>query len=171
MAGELTKRRRANRGLTLVELLVVLAIVALIASVIALNAPAPANDARTEADRFAARLKAASQQAIMTGTVIGLDLNQADYRFYTYHRGDWSLADAAELHADQFPDGVSVSIDIAGAPKTEERQEKVADEAPDIFFSPTGETTPMKVELRSKRRLWIVEMDAGGAIQVIRDDA
>jgi len=178
LAGRLNHKTRASAGYTLVELLIVLAIVALVASVAVLNAPPPANDARREADRFAARLQAASQQAIMSGAVIGLDLSAQDYRFYVYDRGAWSLADEASLAPGRFPSDVSVLVEIPGQAEGNEARgndqggvENSDDgAAPVIFFTPTGETTPLHLRFAARRRFWTLDLDSGGKVSVARDD-
>ncbi|MHA7872675.1 MAG: prepilin-type N-terminal cleavage/methylation domain-containing protein, partial [Hyphococcus sp.] len=76
-------------GFTLIELLVVMLIVAMVSSVVVLNMPPPVTDEKTEAEAFAARLAAAAERAIMTGTTIGLELEPGAYRFYRFERGEW----------------------------------------------------------------------------------
>jgi len=180
LAGRLIHRKRASAGYTLIELLVVLAIVALVASVAVLNAPPPPNDARREADRFAARLQAASQQAIMTGAVIGLDVSAQDYRFYIYNRGAWTLADDARLAPGRFPADVSIMVEVSGQTESNETEsneqggvEREGDDdtpAPVIFFTPTGETTPLHLRFSARRRFWTLDLNSSGKVSVARDD-
>ncbi|MEX0645770.1 MAG: type II secretion system protein, partial [Parvularculaceae bacterium] len=57
--------RKKQRGVTLLELLVVMAILALVASIAVLSAPPARGAARDEAERFAARFIAACEESIV----------------------------------------------------------------------------------------------------------
>ena len=43
--------------------------------------------------------------------------------------------------------------------------------APQVFFAPTGETTPMTVRFAKDRRLWIITLEGGGDVKVAQNDA
>ncbi|MEM9495941.1 MAG: type II secretion system minor pseudopilin GspH [Pseudomonadota bacterium] len=187
MARELTRRRQT--GLTLIELLVVLAIAAAVAGVIAFNAPPPTDGARREVDRFAARLAAASHRAILKGEMVGLDLTPAGYDFFFYRRGAWAAIDDSALRSRRFSDGMSVTFDVAGTlaerPGETERNRRRDDHArggdagrddaslptPEVFFSPTGEATPVRAQFSKNRRSWLVTLAADGEVTVTRHDA
>ena len=175
MAGRLTHKWKANAGLTLIELLVVMAIIALVASFVAINAPPPQNNARTEADRFALSLQTAASDAIMTGQVIGLEITTPEYKFYTYNRGEWSPIASGPLRPGAFDDDVAVAVEAIGELQNDPeptltRADRDAP-APTFFFSPTGEATPLMARFQNDRRFWTLTLENDGDIKVVRDDA
>src|SRR3546814_20549678 len=84
---------RDCRGLTLVELRVVLVIVGLMGAAVVLTAP---DDSRTlvhEADTFAARLVHASEEAILTARVVQVTVDEHGYAFDRHSFGQWKAMD------------------------------------------------------------------------------
>lgn len=149
-------------------------IIALSAGVVALNAPPPTNMARVEADRFAARVNAASEAAVLNGSLIGLELTEAGYKFFQYERGEWRPAENARLRGGVFPADIAIAFE---APESARRNEdtdepKRTDEtpAPTVFFSPTGETTALEVNFRARRKHITLLLDNAGELKVMRND-
>ena len=70
-------RRSAQRGFSLVEILIVLALAAMVAGVVVINAPPGRSDVRRAAERLAARFDFAAQDAITKGALIGVRLGEA----------------------------------------------------------------------------------------------
>jgi prepilin-type N-terminal cleavage/methylation domain-containing protein len=78
-----TRHRRSRLGFTLIEILSVVAILALVAAVVVPNLGAiQARRLRAEAERLASHLELARQRAVMTGVPhrVAIDLDQAEYR-------------------------------------------------------------------------------------------
>ena len=144
-------------------------IAAIAAGVVVLNMPPPVGKARTEADRFAARLAMASEQAIMTGTVIGLELEPSGYEFFEYDRGGWRPLDAEAFGGGLFPPDIAVDFTLPEpARRNEEPREERRDEdvpTPNVFFSPTGETTALDINFRSRRALLALSLDNTGNLE------
>lgn len=172
--GYALEHRLAQKGLTLIELLIVMLIIAMMASVVALNAPPSPGKARTEADRFAVRLNMASEQSVMTGSLIGLELSATGYRFFRYERGEWRKDGLAPLKDGDFPADVVVEYDLPEpARRNEEAEPDHNDEgapAPNVFFTPTGETTALDVDFVSRRARMKLSLDHAGGLKVIRND-
>jgi general secretion pathway protein H len=163
------QRRRACAGYTLIELLVVLLIIAFVAGVAVLNAPPPRNEARTEAERFALRLIAASEQAIMTGTAYGLSVDSEGFSFFSYSREGWMPSDIVALNEAAFPPEIGVIVDVPGSIGNSEKAtaKDVGVRAPEIFFTPTGETTPLELIFQRNKQGWAVSMDRAGEVEVV----
>jgi general secretion pathway protein H len=174
LAGPVNINARPSAGFTLIELLVVMLIVALMASVVVLNMPPPASQARTEADMFAARLNAAAELAITTGSMIGLELDADGYKFYRYDRGVWNESAERRLAFGAFPPDMGVDFTLVEpAKKNEVTDDKPRDKdlpAPSIFFSPTGETTPLSVDFSTRGAVRSVNLDASGNVRTGRND-
>ncbi len=78
-----------ERGFTLVELMVVLAILALAATAVVLTIPGEERSVRGEADRLAARLAAARDVAVIEGRSVAVNLAPSGYGFARRVDGTW----------------------------------------------------------------------------------
>lgn len=85
---EARARRRIN-GFTLVELMVVLAIMALAATAVVLTIPGEERTVRSEADRLAARLAAARDIAVIEGRSVAVNFAPSGYGFERRIAGEW----------------------------------------------------------------------------------
>ena len=79
---------RAN-GFSLVEMMVVLMIMGLLASVAVLSLPGDERKLRGEAERFAARTSAARDEAIVGARPISLVVSEQGYYFERRDQGQW----------------------------------------------------------------------------------
>lgn len=162
--------RRGRAGFTLIELLVVMLIVAMISSVVVLNLPPPRGEEKNEAEVFAARLDAASEMAVMTGAMFGLEVSEGGYRYYRYERGVWQNATDRRLALGAFPADIAVEFTLTDPAANNEAAEENPREkdkeapAPSIFFTPTGETTPLTAKFVSRRGNISVSLDAAGNV-------
>ena len=145
------------------------------ASVVALSTPPPQGQSGKEADRFAARLQFASETAITSGTMIGLELTPTDFTFYRFERGLWAPLEGTAIRNGAFSDDVSVTFDLVDEARLNEPPETVDDEdtapAPNIFFTPTGETTPVSIEFIADRRRTVMRLGHAGDLEVVRHDS
>ena len=78
-----------ERGFTLVELMVVLAIMALAATAVVLTIPGNEQAVRSEADRLAARLAAARDVAVIEGRSVAVNFAPSGYGFERRIKGAW----------------------------------------------------------------------------------
>ncbi len=171
---EISNPRKGQRGISLVEILIVLAILAMVAGVVVINAPPGRSSMRETSDRFAARLDFAAQEAITNGTLIGLSVDQEGYGFYRYNRGGWTELEEKSIAGSSFDPEYSVSFEIDNAAKKNEEADKsqAKDTAirPAILLSSTGETTPFTLIFVDTRETIRVALDNAGHVKVIRDE-
>lgn len=80
---------RPRNGFSLVEMMVVLMVMGLLASVAVLTIPGDAGKLRNEAERFAARTLAARDEAIVGARPIALVVSDAGYYFERRSEGRW----------------------------------------------------------------------------------
>lgn len=88
-AGPPGQRKAATSGFTLVELMVVLAIMALAATAVVLTIPGEERTVRSEADRLAARLAAARDIAVIEGRSVAVNFAPSGYGFERRIDGTW----------------------------------------------------------------------------------
>lgn len=138
------QRRRREAGFTLVELMVVLAIFGLASAAVVLAMPA-GNTLRTDAERLAARARAAQEKAILDNRSVALRVDGAGYVFEQRQAGGWAAL------APPF-DGL----------RWEEAT--TAEGAGRIVFDPTGAGEPAEIVLgRGGARLTVSVAGDGGA--------
>jgi type II secretion system protein H len=165
--------RRRQLGISLVEILVVLMIAALVAGVVVMSAPPIRDGAQDESERFAARLSMAAEQAVTKGEMIGLKVVEDGYRFYRYRQGEWRAMDASFEDHGAFPAEVGVEFKVSDDAKKNLQSETKRDTEdrplPEIFFSPTGETTPFEIAFQERRARVSVTLDGAGGVEVKTD--
>lgn len=125
--------RASDAGVTLVEILVVLALIGTVASVVGLGlAPASRGlDAREEAELLAARMRRASEEVLLTGQAAALVWSGREYHFLALVDGAWAphpvpllaetktLSGAIHFQGDALRGGFTVNT--AALPQSGER--------------------------------------------------
>ena len=101
-----TRARRAPNGFTLVELMVVLAIMALAATAVILTIPGEERTVRSEADRLAARLAAARDIAVIEGRSVAVHFAPSGYGFERRIGGNWQPLPGRAFERRNWPGGV-----------------------------------------------------------------
>jgi general secretion pathway protein H len=163
--------RRRQAGITLVELLVVMAILAFAASLVVLNAPPSRALAKEEAERFAARTRAAWEDCVVKGATASITISDRDYRVERFVGGKWEPAqDARRFGERRVPDRVGMIAAVEDpAAKNEKPKEGEEEQPTRIILDPIGSTTPFRVEFRDGRERWIVRNLPDESILVERD--
>ncbi len=101
-------------GLTLVEMLVVLAIVGVMAGAVILSAgSANGHGPEIEARRLAARLELAADETMVTGRPIAFLRDGKGYRFVAWQAGRWQDDAAPALEPHKLPSGLRIEGDGA----------------------------------------------------------
>ena len=119
----MTVRRDGEAGVTLVEVLVVLAIVGVMAGVAVLGLGATDRGARAEAEarRLADRLELAADEALVTGTPHALVWDAEGYRFLAWDRAESEWTDAPQPllgRAHDLAGGLALEDEISQASGT-----------------------------------------------------
>lgn len=104
----------AERGMTLVEILVVLAIIAITASVVVLSIGSDSNlRGRAEAKRIEARLQLAADQMMVSDRPVAMAVAERSYGFVERDErsGEWGPIDDRVLgESFDLPDGMTLAI-------------------------------------------------------------
>lgn len=170
-------RRGRERGLTLVELLVVMVILGLASSLVLLNAPPSRAAVERDALRFASSVKIALDDMVMTGATYRLVVDSTGYGFERYIRGEWVTEgiDRAFQRAE-FDNGVTATVEIEDAALANARAlgddppaEAEDDEPKIIRFDPIGMPATFTLRLLSAQGAYLVSLGADGAIAVKAD--
>lgn len=148
--GKPTKAHGRASGFTLVELLVVLAIMALAAGAVALTLPS-GDRVADDAERFAARAQAAGTYAIMTQRPVRVTVEPQGYRFDERAGGAWRAARDRRLTQRQWR---ATALVDGGRAST--------------VFDPAGGAEPLAVTLIDGAARAGVEIGADGRPHVTR---
>lgn len=147
-------RFRAVGGFTLVELMVVLAVVGLLGAAVLLTGPTPDAALRRDADTLATRLAQARQEAILSTRALRVQADDAGYRFLSARGGGWQPLSGRPFDPAAWTPGVAPVQDGA-------------DDAPVWFtFEPIGTAEPAALVLGDGRGVLQVQVDADGSVRV-----
>ncbi|WP_235562542.1 GspH/FimT family pseudopilin [Brevundimonas sp. Root1423] len=147
-ASDSAKKMRA--GFTLVELLMVVAILGLAAGAVVLAVPDPRPAVGAEAERFAARLSRAREEAVLSNRPIAVEVTPTGYAFTVFDGRVWSaLSDG--------PFGPEVwQAETAVGPEEGAR----------FVFDPTGVAEPVVLTLAREGKRRTVSVDGAGEVRI-----
>ena len=143
------RRQRKERGFTLIELMVVLVIIGLASAAVVLAIPEAGGSLAGEADRFAARTKAARDTAILESRAMAMQIGRGGYEVARREGGLWRT----ERHYDWAEGTVP---DVAGSSEAS------------IRFDSTGFAEPARLTLRRGGELRAVDIGGDGGVHVVR---
>lgn len=144
------KARAENRaGFTLVELLMVVAIIGLAAGAVVLSVPDPRPSVAEDAERFAARLSRAREEAILSNRPVAVDATAAGYDFMVFDGAAWSALDEGPFRPETWTAGTTV--EPSATPVR-------------IVFDPSGVADPAAMTLTRERHSRTIAVDGAGEV-------
>lgn len=146
---------RHDRGFTLLELLVVMVMMAVIsaAAISSLNYAFSDDTAKHEADRLAALIGLAAEEALLSGREIGLEFTDREYAFYRFddRLGRWDAAEAdGPFRARELDDHLAISLQLDDQPVLLTDPENEGPQ-PQIILYSSGEATAFELEIEDLR--------------------
>ncbi len=161
--------RRADAGYTLIDMLTALFVIGLAAGVVAVTMPAPPRPGDEEARGFAAGLRAAADEALVSGLVVGVEVDAEGYAFFRRVRGEWTgFAGERLFRTRSWSSMRDVAITLEGGAVTEARYadmpEELRPDTPALLFDPIGAATPAEILLDTEDGVFVVTVDAVGEI-------
>ncbi|HEY1145451.1 MAG TPA: GspH/FimT family pseudopilin [Allosphingosinicella sp.] len=142
-----------NGGFTLVELLIVMTLIGLLSAAVVIAMPDPRGSLVDEAERFAARAKAAQDKAVLSGTGMAIRVTRVGYGFDRREQGAWRPLAAKPFVDTAWGEGAEAATG-AGVMR--------------IVFDSTGIVEPARVTLVRGSEHAVVAFDQDGGIDVVR---
>jgi general secretion pathway protein H len=151
-AGNSASRRSAERGFTLIELMIVIMIIGLATAMVVWALPDPRGRLLDEATRFAARTRAAQQAAIVQSRPVSVWVSAGGYGFDQRQQGAWAAIGEKPFEVTNWGKGTSAMM--AGGRDR-------------VMFDSTGfADRPLDVRLTRDAEAVTVHVGADGAVKV-----
>lgn len=149
-----TESRKRDSGFTLIELMIVITIIGLASAAVVLAMPDPRGRLTDDAERFAARTRAAHESAIIDARPVSMWVSSGGYGFDRRLRGAWQPIGEKPFQVTRWSQGTQAAI---ANPQGRDR----------VMFDSTGlADRPIDVRLTRDSETTLVRIAADGTVRV-----
>lgn len=156
-------KRRKDAGMALVEILVVLAIIGVMASVLGLSVSGGARNAdiiEREATLLSVRLERAADSAALNGTPAGFAWDDKGYSFVSLQDGAWAAHPDGILAAPHLLGGAA-ALSVFGQPRGQYLIR--SDMLPSVTNPATNSPVPLQIAIAGSKDTWELVFDGVSA--------
>jgi general secretion pathway protein H len=152
------KEKSAN-GFTLVELLVVVFLIGLAATAVVLSLPGKKSVLRDDAERMAARIAAARDEAVLQSVPMAIWFRPSGYGFEQRRAGQWQPAKGKSFQQINWTNGTQIaSVGGGGAADTKQTR---------LVFDQAGlPSAPVNLTMRNNDAALAVDVSASGDVSL-----
>jgi general secretion pathway protein H len=145
-------------GFTLIELLMVIFVIALASAAVLVSLPRSASKLRDDADRMAARIAAARDDAVLESRPIAFWVRPSGYGFEQRRGGQWQPAQGKSFVQVNWTNGTQM-VSINGNGEGQAR----------LIFDPTGlPSAPLNLKLSNADAALSITISAAGDVRVAK---
>ena len=152
----LRRGRASQDGISLVEMMVTLSIIALATSLVLLTLPIRPQY-KQEAGRLHDALEQMASRANVSGLPMGLVIEDGTYSLAIWQDGNWRV-----VRSQQLPGDIRVQIDGKPSIPAEDGRPVV----PAVIFDPLGHTQPVSIELIRSDVLTSLTLRSDGKVEM-----
>jgi general secretion pathway protein H len=166
------RSRFAAAGFTLIEILVVVAIIAVIAAAALLSVDLAGGEraVESEARRLLELTRLACERAATTGRDYGLQVGGDRYAFSRVQGAAWRVEPEGELRERVLPDGLRLELERVG--HAVDTDDEHAREQPAVVCAANGELTPFHARIAAREGFaYEVRGEIDGALTIERAPA
>lgn len=160
--------KRRERGFTLLELLIVLSIIGILATIVVVSFVGSDHHSivRNEADRMIRTLELARKESMLRNELWGVLLEDDTYEFvyYDFDQSQWLPLDRKPYLESPLEKNLELVFNTPEEVANETSGEE--GEVPEIVIEPTGEITPFQIDIQHIDSLVTTSIETDGLTKV-----